>query len=192
VAPGKWAGLLFDAAASGVLSPAEANAMIIDYVAPSLDTTILAAGHMLWRLATTPGAFAEIKQDPGLIPGVVNEVVRLASPIRHFTRLADADYSVGDQVVAKGQRLLVIYASANGDERHYERPDEFDVRRNPRDHVGWGHGVHSCAGMHLARMELEALLKALVEEVDGIECHKPAPLFNNILQGFRSLPVRLI
>ena len=191
VAPGKWAAALFDAAARGELSGAEANAMVIDYVAPSLDTTILAAGHMLWRLAEAPQTLAELKAEPDLIPGVVNEVVRLASPIRHFTRLAAEDYEVGDDVVRKGQRLLVVYASANRDERHYAQPDVFDIRRNPRDHVGWGHGVHSCAGIHVARMELEALLRALVAQVERIEHRTPTPLLNNILQGFATLPLRL-
>ncbi len=191
VAPGRWAAALFQAAERGELSGAEANAMIIDYVAPSLDTTILASGHMLWRLTEAAGVLAELKADPALISGVVNEVVRLSSPIRHFTRLAADDYAVGEAVVRKGERLLVVYASANRDERRYADPDAFDVRRNPRDHVGWGHGVHSCAGMHLARMELEALLKALVAQVERVECGTPTPLLNNILQGFKTLPVRL-
>ena len=135
VAPGKWAAALFDASARGDLSRAEAKAMVIDYVVPSLDTTILAAGHMLCRLAEAPQTLAELKAEPELIPSVVNEVVRLASPIRHFTRLAVEDYEVGDEVIRKGQRLFVIYASANRDERHYAQPDVFDIRRNPRDNV---------------------------------------------------------
>lgn len=84
VVPGGWADRLFDAADRGELSLDEAKAMIIDYVAPALDTTILATGHMLWRLAVTPGAYDALRAEPELVPSVVNEAVRLASPIRGF------------------------------------------------------------------------------------------------------------
>jgi cytochrome P450 len=194
VTPGSWAAALFDAADAGLLSPREAKAMIIDYVGPALDTTILATGHMLWRLGTTPGAYDAVRADPGLIPGVVNEAVRLASPIRGFTRYAAQDYVVGEGEGAvtfpAGDRVLVLFASANWDERHYPEPLAFDVRRNPRDHVGWGHGPHVCVGMHLARLEMELLLASLVRQVARIEVGRPTAAWNNVLQGFKTLPAR--
>ncbi|MFT3811607.1 MAG: cytochrome P450 [Micropepsaceae bacterium] len=188
VMPGGWAARLFDAAERGELSRAEANAMVIDYVGPALDTTILAAGHMLWRLAVTPGAYDALKADPKLIPGIVNESVRLASPIKSFTRYAAADHDAGGTVIPKGSRVAVLFASANRDARHYDRPDDFDVTRNPRDHVGWGHGPHVCVGMHLARLEMELLLEALVKQVSRIEVGAPKMIRNNVLQGFAALP----
>lgn len=190
VVPGGWADRLFDAADRGELSREEANAMIIDYVAPALDTTILATGHMLWRLAATPGAYGALRAEPELVPSVVNEAVRLASPIRGFTRHAAADYAMDGVTIPAGARVLVLFASANRDERHYEEPDLFDIRRNPRDHVGWGHGAHSCVGMHLARLEMELVLASLVRHVAKIEADAPVPAFNNVLQGFKRLPMR--
>jgi cytochrome P450 len=190
VMPGGWAEGLFDAADRGDLSPEEAQAMVIDYVGPALDTTILATGEMLWRLAITPGAYEAVREDPSLIPGVINEVVRISSPIRSFTRFAAADYAVGDITVPAGDRVLVLFASANWDERHYPDPDRFDVRRNPRDHVGWGHGTHTCAGMHLARLEMEVLLRSLVTHVARLEVGAPTLIRNNVLQGFKTLPTR--
>jgi cytochrome P450 len=188
VMPGGWAARLFDAAERGDLTRAEANAMVIDYVGPALDTTILATGHMLWRLAVTPGSYDALRADPKLIPGIVNESVRLSSPIKSFTRLAAADYDAGGTVIPKGSRVAVLFASANRDARHYERPDTFDVTRNPRDHVGWGHGPHVCVGMHLARLEMELLLEALVTHVGRIEVGAPKMIRNNVLQGFAALP----
>ncbi len=188
VMPGGWADKLFDAAARGDITPEEANAMVIDYVAPALDTTILATGHMLWLLATTPGAYDELCAEPALIPGIVNEAVRLASPIRGFTRYAAADVELASTVIPKGSRALILFASANRDERHYPDPDKFDIRRNPRDHVGWGHGTHSCVGMHLARLEMEILLASLVRHVGRIETGTPVATWNNVLQGFEKLP----
>jgi cytochrome P450 len=190
VTPGGWADRLFDAADRGELSPREARAMVLDYVGPALDTTILATGHMLWRLATTPGAYDAVRADPALIPGVVNESVRLASPIRGFTRHAAADYPLDGVTIRQGDRVLVLFASANHDERHYPDPERFDVRRNPRDHVGWGHGPHTCVGMHLARLEMEVLLAALIQRVERIEVGRPAIAWNNVLQGFARLPAR--
>ena len=190
VVPGGWADRLFDAAERGELSRAEANAMVIDYVAPALDTTILATGHMLWRLAVTPGAYDDLRAAPDLVPSVVNEAVRLASPIRGFTRLAASDYAAGDVTIPAGARVLVLYASANRDERRYADPDRFDIARNPRDHVGWGHGAHSCVGMHLARLEMELVLASLVAQVSRLEADEPSFAYNNVLQGFKRLPMR--
>ncbi|HEY4345584.1 MAG TPA: cytochrome P450 [Parvibaculum sp.] len=188
VAPGGWAEKLFDAAERGEISAAEANAMVIDYVAPALDTTILATGHMLWLLANVPCAYDALRAEPELIPAVVNESVRLASPIRGFTRYAAADLELGETVIPKGSRALILFASANRDERHYPNPDEFDMRRNPRDQLGWGHGAHTCVGMHLARLEMEVLLASLVRQVARIETGAPTLTRNNVLQGFEKLP----
>ncbi|MEM7570771.1 MAG: cytochrome P450 [Pseudomonadota bacterium] len=190
VREGGWARAILDTSAEGTISPSEAAMMIIDYVAPSLDTTILASAHMLWRLAITPGAFEALKDDTTLIPSVVNESVRLASPIRSFTRFVQEDYRVEEATIPAGARVAILYASANWDEGHYENADDFVVGRNARDHVGWGHGPHVCAGQHLARLEMEALLKALLAQVTTISVEEPQPILNNVLQGFAALPAR--
>jgi cytochrome P450 len=188
VREGGWAHQLFLAAERGDLSMDEARAMVIDYVGPALDTTILATAHLVWLLGTHPDAYRQLCAEPDLVPGIVNEAVRLASPIRGFTRLAAEDYSAGDTLIPKGQRVLILFASANHDERRYEAPDTFSLRRNPRDHVGWGHGAHTCVGMHLARLEIETLLRALIRNVADIAAGPPTPILNNVLQGFERLP----
>jgi cytochrome P450 len=114
--------------------------------------------------------------------------VRLASPIRGFTRYAATDVELGEAIIPKGSRALILFASANHDERHYPNPDEFDLRRNPRDQLGWGHGAHTCVGMHLARLEMEVLLASLVGQVARIETGAPTLARNNVLQGFEKLP----
>jgi len=190
VVAGGWADQLFARAGAGELSQAEATSMVIDYVAPALDTTILSTGHMLWRLATTPDAYATLRAEPELVPSLVNEAVRLASPIRGFTRHAASGFDLGGTAIPQGARVLVLYASANRDERHYDRPDDFDIRRNPRDHVGWGHGPHACVGMHLARLEMEIIAESLLRHVATLEADAPVLAYNNVLQGFKALPMR--
>ena len=191
VKPNGWAAGLFKEVASGGLSAEEGAMMVVDYVAPSLDTTILATAHMLWQLGQSPKQFRQLKENPSLIGSMVNESVRLGSPIRSFTRFCATDYETEDGTIPEGSRVAVLYASANWDERHYPDPEIFQIDRNPRDQVGWGHGVHLCAGKHLARMEMEALARALIEKVSVIEVGEPTPILNNLLQGFAALPAKL-
>lgn len=191
VSPEGWAGQILSHAEQGSISPSEAVMMIVDYVAPSLDTTILASAHMLWQLGKTPRAFEALRSNEQLVPGIVNETVRLSSPIRSFTRFAQSDYNSEYGRIPAGARAVILYASANWDERHYQNAHSFVVERNPRDHVGWGHGVHSCAGMHLARAEMEALARSLARYATSIEVDAPIPIVNNVLQGFESFNASL-
>lgn len=182
--PQGWAAAVFKAAEAGKLDPEDARGLIIDYVAPSLDTTILGAGHMLYQLAKNPAEFDKVKADPTLIPAAVHESLRIGSPVRAFTRLAETDYNEGEVSIPAGDRVVILYGAANHDGRHYSDPETFSVERNPKDHVGFGHGVHRCAGGHLAQLELECLLDSMVRKVSRIEAGEPTPLLSNMLSGF--------
>jgi cytochrome P450 len=189
--PGGWADSMLTAADGGELPMDVARNLVFDYVLPSLDTTIYSTGELLYQLATVPGAFDTLRARPELIPGVINEAVRLASPLRGFTRYVSRDFKLSETTLPAGSRVLLLFASANRDERHYPQPDCFDVERNPRDHLGWGHGVHMCAGMHLARLEMEALLRAILQRVQAIEVGTPVRLINNAAHGYAKLPMKL-
>ena len=191
VRDGSWAGELFAAARAGRLSHVEAMAAMSAYIVPSLDTTILAKGHLLYNLATLPDQWALLCGQPALIPSAVLEGVRRDSAIRWFSRVAAADYEVEGSVVPKGARVMLLYGSANRDERRYVEPDRFDVTRDARDHLAWGAGAHMCAGMHLARMEMEVLLEALVEAGATLTAGEPVMGTNRGLFGFRELPYRI-
>jgi cytochrome P450 len=189
IVPGSWADRIFDAIERGDIALKDGRELIFDYVIPSLDTTIYATGEMLFQLASAPQAFDELRQNPALYGSAILESVRLASPLRGFTRFAAADFRFSETTVPKGSRVWLLNASANLDERHYAEPDRFDIHRNPRDHLGWGHGVHMCVGMHLARLEMEAVLRALVNHVGRMELGTPVRLINNAAQGYAQLPV---
>jgi len=95
--------------------------------------------------------------------------------------------------VPAGARVLVIYSSANRDEREWTEPDTFDVRRDANRQLGFGHGTHACAGQGLARVEMQAILAALMRQVDRIElAGEPAWGLNNIIRCYKRLPLRLI
>ena len=100
---------------------------------------------------------------------------------------------LGEQVVIPaGARVLHSYGAANRDERHFPRPDEFDVRRGALDHLAFSYGVHACAGQGLARLEAEAVFRALAHHVTGMElAGEPVRALNNITRGFGSVPVRV-
>jgi cytochrome P450 len=191
VVSGSWAGELFAAVSAGKLSMAEAMASISAYIIPSLDTTILAKGHLLYNLAAAPDQWALLCAKPELIPSAVLEGVRHSSVLRWFSRVAAADYAVGDQIVPQGTRVMLLYGCANRDERRYADPDRFDITRDARDHLAWGTGPHMCAGMHLARIEMEVLLEALVEAGAELTAGEPVRGTNAGLFGFTELPFRL-
>lgn len=190
--PDSWAAAQFEQVRSRGMTIGDARSSIRAFVIPSLDTTIYATGNLLYNLARHPDQYQLLRQDPSLIPGAVYEGVRHSATVRWFARVAVEDYAVGDVFIPKGARVMILYGAANRDPRKYERPDEFDVRRNPRDQLGWGAGPHLCAGMNLARMEMETLLEALVQHVERIEADEPTLGTNRGLFGIDALPMRLV
>ena len=192
VRSGSWAGELLAAGRTGRLSEVEARAALSAYIVPSLDTTILAKGHLLYNLASNPGQWAMLKAKPELIPAAVLEGVRKDSALRWFSRVAATDYAVAEgAVVPKGARVMLLYGCANRDERRYADPDRYDLTRDARDHLAWGAGAHMCAGLHLARIEMEVLLEALVDSDVELIAEAPTMGVNRGLFGFTTLPFRL-
>ena len=182
---------MFAAADGGRLDPEDVPGLLVDYIAPSLDTTILGTGHLLYLLGTHPDQYEKVRANPALIPAAVHEALRFESPVRAFTRFAEGSYSAGGVSIPAGARVLILYGSANRDERHYPEPDRFELTHDARDHLAFGQGVHRCAGGHLAQLELEALLGALVARVARIEVGEPEILMSNMLRGYRSFSAAL-
>ena len=193
VLPGSMGDDLLRAVDEGRLARSECPGLMIDYLVPSLDTTISAIASALHLFATHPEQWRTLKADPGLIPNAVNEVVRYESPLRAFSRKATRDAELGGTVIPRGARVLVLYASANRDPREWEDPDAFDIRRDAARQLGFGHGTHGCAGQGLARLETTAVLRALVDRVAHIRpAGKPEWTMNNIIHRFGRLPLELV
>jgi cytochrome P450 len=181
------------AADNGKVSQAECSALMVDYLGPSLDTTASAISNALHLFATHPEQWQLLKDDPGLIPKAVNEVLRYESPLRAFSRKALHDNAISDMRIPAGARVLVMYSSANRDEREWDRADVFDIRRDATRQLGFGHGAHACAGQSLARLETSAMLGALLERVDRIDVTAPPTwAMNNIIRRHERLPLKLI
>lgn len=191
LAEGSWGRSLFEASGHRALPEAEARAALEAFVLPSLDTTIYAQANLLYNLGATPDQWQLLKARPELIPNAVIESVRHSAVVRWFSRVATEDYVCDGSVIPAGSRVMLMYGSANRDERRYVDPDKFDIGRNATDQLGWGTGTHMCAGMHLAKLEMEVLLEALVEKVAAIEVGEPVTGTNQGLYGFISIPMRL-
>lgn len=189
--PGSIGAGVIEAARRGELEPERVAPLIVGYLAPSLDTTISAIGSAVWLLARNPDQWAALRADPALVPNAFNETLRLESPLRAFSRVTTAAVRAGGVDIPAGARVVVLYAAANRDERQFPRPDDFDITRdNAGEQLGFGWGVHSCAGQGLARMEAHALLTALAGQADRIDLAGPAPAaLNNLINARASVPV---
>jgi cytochrome P450 len=189
--PDGWAAQLYEAAAHGDIPVDKCPVMMIDYIAPSLDATMYAISSAIRLFALNPDQWAILRADSSLIPHAINEALRVESPIQRFTRFVTEDYEVEGQVVPAGSHVVLLYGSANRDERKYPDPDRFDIRRKPSDHLAFGRGEHVCIGMNLARIEIGALFEALIRRVERFEVLESDLALNNTLRGWGTLKVRV-
>jgi cytochrome P450 len=190
---GSMAHELLIAADQGKLSHAECPALMVDYLAPSIDTTMSAISNALYLFASHPEQWQLLKDEPALMANAINEVIRYEPPLRAFARLVGRQTEIGGARIPSGARVLVMYASANRDEREWENPAVFDIRRDAGRQIGFGQGAHACAGQSLARLETTAMLQALLERVDRIEVtSSPTWAINNIIHRHERLPLKLI
>lgn len=193
VAPGTLTAGILEAADRGVVPVEQCPALFLDYLGPSIETTATAIGHLLVQFARHPDQWQVLRAAPQNVHTAIEELVRFESPIRGFTRVASRDAELGGTAIPAGARVWPLVASANRDDRVWDRPDEFNVLRDPNPHLGFGFGEHACAGQPVARLELHALFHALLESVEGFELTAdPVPSPNSMLNAWESVPVRLI
>jgi cytochrome P450 len=190
VLPGSAADDVLTAFDRGELQIEDATSILMAYIGPSMDTTISAIGSAVWLLGTHPDQWEALRGDHGLVPNAFNEVVRMESPVSGFTRVLTTDTSIGGYDLPENARVLLMFASANRDERRWDQPDTFDVtRRDAGQHVGFGYGLHACVGQGLARLEGEAVLGSLVRRVETFDLKPPVLAFTNIVRSIASMPM---
>jgi len=145
-----------------------------------------------------PGERAKLVREPGRIPVAVEEMLRWVSPIQNMNRTATRDAELGGdaelgaQKIREGDKLLLLYPSANRDPRAFPDPERFDVERRPNEHVAFGHGPHFCLGASLARLELRVMFEEVLARLPDLERADAGPLPlrpSNFITGLESLPV---
>lgn len=154
------------------------------------DTTSNTTAAGLWALAERPDLLAELKADPSLIPGHVDESVRWATSVRHFMRTATADAVLDGVTIAKGDWLMLSYLSGNRDESVFTDPFTYDVRR-PNKHIAFGYGPHVCLGQHLGRMEMRIFWEELLPRLTTLEfAGAPSLTAATFVGGPKHVPIR--
>jgi len=137
-----------------------------------------------------PRAQNELRADPGLLPGAVEEMLRWWTPVMTFRRTATADGELGGQPIRAGDKVVVSFASANRDEAVFPEPDQFDIRRQPNPHLVFGHGPHFCLGSHLARAQMRALFEEVLARTSALAfAGEPSYLRSNFQRGVKRLPI---
>lgn len=155
------------------------------------DTTSSTASGGLLQLMRQPDQLMKLKNDLSLLPNAVEEMIRWVTPVKHFMRTATQDYDLRGKTIRKGDGLALFYWSGNRDEEVFGNPFEFRVDRDVKKQVAFGHGVHLCLGMHLARMEIRALFAELLPRLKSIDlAGEPKNTRANFVSGLKSLPVR--
>ena len=148
-------------------------------------------GGMVALLAH-PDAQRALRDDPALLPGAVEEMLRWWTPVMVFRRTATEDVRLSGVDIAAGDKVVVSFAAANRDGTVFPDPDRFDITRRGGEHLVFGYGPHFCLGAHLARAQLRALFGGLLARTRWIEAAgEPVLLRSSFQRGVKHLPIRL-
>lgn len=162
-----------------------------DYIAPSLDTTISAISYGVMLFAKHPKMWRKLCDNRLLMRNAIDEIVRLNTPIRGFTRYVTQDITVAGSRLRKNTRVLLAFGAANRDPQRFADPNQFDIERKLAGHVGFGHGVHACLGMNLARLEMNCLFNSMADRVKRFELVRPVtPAINSTIHSLSSVLVK--
>jgi cytochrome P450 len=156
------------------------------------ETTRNAIAGGLLALVERPDALAELRADPRLLPGAIEEMLRWTTPSPSKRRTVTRATALGGHALRPGEKVLVWEGSANRDERAFPDPHRFDLRRDPNPHLAFGHGLHYCLGASLARLEMRVVFEELLARFARFEPAGPVEWTrSNRHTGLRHLPLRL-
>jgi cholest-4-en-3-one 26-monooxygenase len=156
------------------------------------ETTRNAISGGLYALINNPSQIQLLKENPAqMVKPAVEEILRWSSPVIQFSRIATADTELRSSRIREGEMLAMFYPSANRDEEVFERPNQFDIRREPNQHLAFGIGEHYCLGANLARLELQAMFRQLAERIEWVEMAGPIQrMRSNFVGGIKHMPIR--
>ena len=162
------------------------------FIAGGAETTRTAISHGIRAFIDHPEQWEEMAAKPELINSAVEEVLRWVTPLNNFFRMALTDDVVGGQPIAAGDRIIMLYPSANRDETVFENPFEFDIHRNPNPHLSFGFGTHLCIGANLARLVLTTVFRELsVRATDLSVVSEPDVEANIFARAVKSFQIRV-
>ena len=166
--------------------PIAQNVMVQEtglFISGGAETTRTVVARGLVELTRHPDQWEALAADPSLVPGAVEELIRWVTPLNNFFRTATRDATIANTEVRAGDRVILLYPSANRDEVVFDEPYTFDIRRAPNPHAAFGFGTHFCLGASLARLELRTLLTRLTRRIKNLRVVTPPDIEPNIFVG---------
>lgn len=155
------------------------------------DTTSSSTAAAMWALCTVPGLLERVRGDLSLVPVLIEESIRWATPVKTFMRSASADTELRGRSLKQNDWLMLCYASGNRDEEVFPNPDVFDIDRKPNRQLAFGNGAHLCLGQHLARLEMRILYEELLPKLKGVRLDGEPRLSESFfVNGLKALPIR--
>jgi cytochrome P450 len=155
------------------------------------DTTNSAISAGMLGLVRFPEQFDLVKAEPALIPGLVDESLRYATPAKHFMRNATREVEFHGAEIGAGDRVMALFVSGNRDEAAFADPYAFDITRRPNPHLSFSYGPHICLGMHMAKLEMNVLFEELLPRLGQVElAAEPRLKQSNFVSGLKTLPIR--
>jgi cytochrome P450 len=184
---------LANAPATRGMEPMEYLGTLILLIVGGNDTTRNSITGGVLALNENPAEYQKLRDDPSLIPNMVSEIIRWQTPLAHMRRTATRDAELAGKSIAKGDKVVLWYVSANRDEAVFERPDAFWIDRpNARQHLAFGIGVHFCMGSRLAEMQLRVVWEETLARFRTVEVvGPPRRVRSNFVKGYTELPVRV-
>jgi cytochrome P450 len=176
----------------GPMTDLEFGSFFVQLVTAGNDTTKTMLSSGLEALLLHPDQMAELRSDPSLIPGAVEEILRWANPLHYFRRTATADTEIRGVPIAKGDKVAMYYTSVNRDEDVFANAQDFDLHRSPNPHLSFGIAQHFCLGVHLARLEGRIFFEELLNTFSVIDQTGPSRrIRSNLNNGLKGLPIHL-
>ena len=175
------------------LTPLEYLGTLILLIVGGNDTTRNSISGGVVALNQFPDQYQKLRDDPSLITNMVSEIIRWQTPLAYMRRTATRDVELGGKRIRKGDKVAMWYVSANRDESVFEAPNELRIdRKNARQHLSFGLGVHFCMGSRRAEMQLRVLWEEVLKRFRTVELvGKPVRVRNSFVKGYSHLPVRL-
>ncbi len=150
-------------------------------------------GNLLFGLLSNPDQLDAVRAaDRSLLPQAIEEAVRWEPPLLSITRVSTRDTELGGVQIPAGCSVMPMLGAANRDENRHDNPDRFDIFRQARTPISWGHGPHVCLGMHLARMEMRVAVNLLLDRLDNLRLDPDANdphIRGQVFRSPTSLPV---
>jgi cytochrome P450 len=174
------------------VSEMEFASLFIQLTVAGNETTRGLISSGMYELLKRPALYRQLKENPQQLPQAIEEMLRWTCPLHYFRRTATCDAEIRGQRIRAGDRVVMMYSSANFDEDVFTDPLTFDITRAPNPHMAFGHGIHLCLGANLARMEARVFFEEFFAHFAGIELREePVFIRSNSIHGFKSMPVLL-